>query len=57
MSGDDEAPFNYREQVEYCCRQAEKSPDLKDKAAWLKVAADWLRMAEDAERDGDESSS
>jgi hypothetical protein len=48
MSDDDAARF--REQAEYCRRQAQRAHDPKDKEVWLKVARDWLQMAMDAER-------
>ena len=46
----------YREQAEYCRRQASKATDPKDMEAWLKVAEDWLQMAEDAKRRRGENS-
>jgi len=47
MSNDD--PVHFREQADYCRRQAERASDPRDKEAWLKVARDWLQMATDTE--------
>jgi hypothetical protein len=41
---------DFREQAEYCRRQANRAHDPKDKEAWLKVAGDWLQMAEEGEK-------
>ena len=38
----------YREQAEYCQKQAKKASDPKEKEIWLKIATDWLQMAESA---------
>jgi hypothetical protein len=48
MSSDD--PARYREQAEYCRRQAQRAHDPRDKEAWLKIAGDWLQLASDADR-------
>jgi len=47
MKSDDR---RFRDHVDYCRLEAEKSVDPADKKAWLKVAGDWLKMAEQARR-------
>lgn len=48
MSSDD--PAQFREQADYCHRQAQRASDQREKQTWLRIAGDWLEMSADAER-------